>query len=152
MEDKKNEKRSTEEILKMLRDIDENEKQLKMRRNILKRQKPWYLNPTNIIGIITILTTITIALYSIMGNSKKKELTCSYSQPKPLTSFSSKIQEDISIHYRNITVPDLAVINITIKNTGTEGLTRNDFADGPIEFNIEHKLLLENDSVNKIQK
>jgi hypothetical protein len=138
------------EYLKMLRELDESEKQLKKRRALIQSQRPWYTNPTNIIGIATILVTVFISLFSILSNSKKLELTCTYSAPKPLTSFSSKIQENISINYKENSVSNIGKINVSITNTGTEGLTREYFADGPIEFDIINNDLVSQDSLKTL--
>lgn len=120
-------------------EIEREEKDLKRRKILLQKQYKWYKNPTNIIGIVTIIVMVSIAIFTLLINSKYLELTCKYSEPKPLTSFSPEIQENISIKYKNSEVMNIGKINVTLENTGTAGITMDDFVDGPIEFYVKNK-------------
>lgn len=135
MEDKKQHLQS--ERLKKLIDLENKEKEIKRQRNILQRQQPWYSQPSNVIGILAIIITIIFSLYSIFKSSENLELTSVYSEPKPLTNFSAALQEKIAVTFQGIPTSNIGKISFKLTNTGTRGLRKDDFVDGPIEFNIQ---------------
>lgn len=69
----KNNLENAQQAARLLKEINEREKQPKRRKALIQSQKPWYQNPTNTIGLLTIATTIAITLFSLFYNSKKIE-------------------------------------------------------------------------------
>jgi hypothetical protein len=131
------EKHNKDDIIKQLLELQNKEKEIKRSKVLLQRQQPWYQQSSNIIGILAIIVTVIISFYSIFKNTEKLELTCTYSDPKPLTSFSASLQEKIAVTFKGIPTSNIGKINIKLKNTGTKGLRKDDFVDGPIEFIIQ---------------
>lgn len=128
-----------EERLKKLIALQNEEKEIKRQKYLLQRQQPWYTQPSNVIGILAIIITVIFSLYSIFKSSEKLELTCVYSDPKPLTNFSPALQEKIAVTFEGIPTSNIGKITFKLTNTGTKGLRKDDFVDGPIEFNIQSK-------------
>jgi hypothetical protein len=140
-----------EELLNKLNEIDQQQRVLKKRKLILQRQKPWYSNPTNIIGIFTILVTIGIFLISFIKNNDRLELTIKYSDPKPLTNFNPNLQNKISVKFDGTPANNIGKITINLTNTGTKALKKEDFSDGPIDFYLQHNSMsFESDTSKEI--
>lgn len=137
MTESRKENSNKEEIIQKLLDLQNKEKELKRRKFILQKQQPWYQQPTNVIGVLAIIVTVTISIFSILRSSEKLELTCIYADPKPLTNFSPTLQEKIAVTFKGAQTSNIGKINIKLKNTGTKGLKKDDFVDGPIEFMIQ---------------
>jgi len=131
-----NDKIKKDELLQKLIDIQNKEKELRQRRILLQKQQPWYQQPQNIIGLLAILVTVLLTFYTIFKTTDKLQLTCVYTDPKPLTNFSPTLQEKISVTYKDIQTSNIGKITIKLINTGTKALTKDDFVDGPIEFKI----------------
>jgi hypothetical protein len=131
-----NKKSHEDELFQKLIDIQNKEKELKQRRILLQKQQPWYQQPQNIIGLLAILVTVLLSFYTIFKTTDKLQLTCVYTDPKPLTNFSPTLQEKISVTYKDIQTSNIGKITIKLVNSGTKGLTKDDFVDGPIEFKI----------------
>lgn len=135
MEDK-NQKIKDERFKKLI-ELQNEEKEIRRQRNILQRQQPWYVQPSNVIAVLAIVITIFFSLYSIFKSTEKLELTCVYSDPKPLTNFSPALQDKIALTFAGIPASNIGKITFKLTNTGTRGLRKDDFVDGPIDFKIQ---------------
>lgn len=145
------EQKLNEERIKKIIALQNEEKEIKRQKYLLQRQQPWYTQPSNVIGILAIIITIIFSLYSIFKSSEKLELTCVYSDPKPLTNFSPTLQEKIAVTFEGIPTSNIGKITFKLTNTGTKGLRKDDFIDGPIEFNIQSENKFERiDSIKKV--
>ncbi|NQU68472.1 MAG: hypothetical protein HQ510_11060 [Candidatus Marinimicrobia bacterium] len=57
-------KKNENDLVRKFLELDKQENEIKQRRAILRKQKAWYLNPSNIIGILTIIVTISITVFT----------------------------------------------------------------------------------------
>lgn len=145
------EKFQKDEILKKILEIRKKEEELKKRKHILQSKRPWYTQAPNIIGVITIILTISIAIFSFISNDEKLELICTYSEAEPFTNISPNLTNNISVLFNNSKTENIGKIKFIITNTGTKAIKKSDFVDGPIEINIKSNSSKNtNDSIMKI--
>lgn len=147
----KNDNLNQEQLYKKITNLHNEEKELRRQKYLLQKQQPWYQQPSNVIGILAIIITIIFSVYSIFNGSEKLELTCIYSDPKPLTNFSPALQEKIAVTFENIPTSNIGKIYFKLINTGNRGLKKDDFVDGPIDFIIQSKSKFNNiDSIKTV--
>ncbi len=148
---KENKKNSKDEILNKILEIRKKEEELKKRKHILQSKRPWYTQATNIIGVITIILTLSIAIFSFISNEEKLELVCTYSEAEPFTNISPNLSNNISVLFNNSKTENIGKIKFILTNNGTKSIKKSDFVDGPIEFSIKSNYSkIENDSLKTI--
>jgi hypothetical protein len=133
MEDENN-KMKREEILNKILEIQKKEDELKKRKHILQKQKPWYTQAPNIIGLLTIIITVGIAVFSFISNEEKIVLECVYSAGEPFTNISPNITTKVKVLYEDAPTENIGKVKFKLTNKGTKAIKKSDFEDGPIEF------------------
>jgi hypothetical protein len=134
-----NSRRSREDIINKIQEIQKKEDELKKRKLILQRQKPWYTQASNIIGLITIIITITIAAFSFIANEETILIDCEYSEAEPFTNISPSISNNVTVLFNNSKTENIGKIKFRLTNNGTKSIKKDNFVDGPIEFNLYSK-------------
>ena len=144
-------KQNNDELISKIVEIKKKEEELRKRKQILLNKKPWYKQASNIIGVLTIILTISIAIFSFISNDEKLEINCTYSEAEPFTNISPNLTNKISVSFNNSRAENIGKIKFVITNNGTKAIKKNDFVDGPIEFQIKSNFIEEqNDSLKKI--
>lgn len=132
--------RSKDEIVKKILEIEKSEQELKKRKHLLQKQKPWYTSASNIIGLLTIIITISIAIFSFIANEERLEMECLYSQAEPFTNISPNISNKVTVLFEGSSTDNIGRVRFKLSNNGTRAIKKSDFSDGPIQFKLNGTL------------
>ncbi len=130
-------KQSESEVQARLKELEQRSIEVKRDREALSKASPWYRQPSNLIGIVAILISTFLAIFTIWSASKEKRLTFSYSPPSSLLFLTPAVKSKSLCTFDGKPVTELGRSVIRLVNAGTEPIDSSDFKDeGPLTIYI----------------
>lgn len=105
----------------------------------IQKEQKWYKKTQNIIPLLTLILPIVISIIVTNTSKNTKELTILYSNPESLISSKFDTRENLYITYDSSEIKNISKFSIQIINSGGLTITKDDFTDGPIGFDINSK-------------
>jgi len=119
-----------------LKEIDEQEHQLRYERTLLLRERPWYRKFSSWIGIGTIIVSILTFSLNYFISHQKPQLTVTYNMPQTQIFFKAPLQSLTKLFFDEKPIENIYRATIQISNTGTVAIDKARFTDGPIRFTV----------------
>lgn len=124
---------------KRIHELLEREAIIKREKNRLISEKPWYRKPQNLIAIFGVLFPIIVSFFVSFYQKENKELTVYKNEIEELISDSEHLKTNVYIKHDSSQVNNISKLSFTIKNTGSQEVSKKDFTDGPILLKMKRK-------------
>lgn len=122
--------------LKRIKEIDEQENQLRHERALLLRERAWYTKPSSWIGILAIIVPVILFALNYFISQQKLQLTVMYEEPQALVFLTASVRSRSQILFDDKPIENMYRAKLHIKNTGTMAIDKEHFKDGPIKFTV----------------
>ncbi len=117
-----------------LKEIDEQETQLRHERASLLNERPWFTKPNIWLSIFGICVPIVLFGLNYFLSQQKSQITITYSTPRPLVLFTTSVKSKAELLFEGRPVENICRTIVQIKNTGNRTIDREQFKDGPLTF------------------